>query len=329
MISIITPVFNDSKTIGRAVRSILDQTYKDYEIIVVDDGSTDDTKIEIEKFGEDVKYIYQENSGPAAARNLALKHAKGEWISFLDADDQWLPEKLEKQMELLNSNPELRWCCTNRYQSDGERKAVFGDENKIKDELGDKDYFENYFAAATKGACPIITSCLTIRKDIFDELGGFNEEYLRGQDQDMWWRIAHYYPAIGFIPEPLVVRYLGEENPVTQKRRRAEWKGTIRRQLVEEHYKLAKQNNSLDVFRPFASMMLCESLLAMVFGGYKAQARQTIKQFPSLVPFHWKAAVYVSTVFPGVTSYLGSKAVKLACLLGIDKKVTRRHIDTS
>lgn len=329
MISVITPVFNDEKTIARAVKSILEQSYKDLEIIIVDDGSTDNTRTEIEKFGDKVNYTYQENAGPAAARNTALKQAKGQWIAFLDADDRWLPDKLEKQMSLLQRNPELKWCCVNRYQSDGERKAAFGDENKIKKALGERDYFENYFLASADGVCPIITSCLIVRRDIFDKLGGFNTDYLRGQDIDMWWRIAHYYPAIGYSPEPLVIRYLEDENPVTRKRRRAEWKGTIRRKLIAEHYRQAEKNNSLDVFRPFAKMMLCEGLLAMVFGGYKKQARQTVKQFPSLIPVHWKVAVYMLTVFPRLTSFLGAKAIKLACLVGIDRKVTRRSMDAS
>ncbi|PIZ44424.1 hypothetical protein COY31_02670, partial [Candidatus Wolfebacteria bacterium CG_4_10_14_0_2_um_filter_39_18] len=107
-VSIIIPAYNAASFIGDSVRSALTQTYPNKEIVVVDDGSTDDTRAILEEYikSGQIKYFYQENKGPAAARNLGIKNSSGEFIAFLDADDVWLPEKLKKQIDLFK-NPKV------------------------------------------------------------------------------------------------------------------------------------------------------------------------------------------------------------------------------
>jgi glycosyltransferase involved in cell wall biosynthesis len=106
MVSIVIPCYNSQSTIARVLSSVIDQTYTDYEIILVDDGSTDDTKGVIEAFFHgktiDHKYIYQENSGPSAARNRGVENSSGEYIAFLDSDDVWHPQKLEIMISIMN-----------------------------------------------------------------------------------------------------------------------------------------------------------------------------------------------------------------------------------
>ena len=97
-VSVVIPTYNSSQFIVETLESVFAQTYKDYEIIVVDDGSTDNTKEVLQPYTSRIKYIYKENGGPASARNVGIKSAQGEYIAFLDSDDRWLPEKLEKHI---------------------------------------------------------------------------------------------------------------------------------------------------------------------------------------------------------------------------------------
>ena len=124
-VSVIIPAHNASEYIGRAIESVLAQTRKPDEIIVVDDGSTDDTARIIADYGSKVIYIQQENAGPSVARNTGIEAATSEWIAFLDADDEWIPEKLELQTELLGRNTNLVWTTANfiRCLCDEDRRA--------------------------------------------------------------------------------------------------------------------------------------------------------------------------------------------------------------
>lgn len=323
MISVVIPAFNSERCISRAIESVLSQTFSDYEIIVVDDGSTDGTADIVKKFGDRVRYIYQQNAGPARARNAGLKIASGQWIAFLDADDEWLPDKLRQQVELLDGNRDLRWCSTNRYQADERRKALVGNKAAITKALKGRKYFPNYFTAAMAGKCPIVTSAIVVRKDVFDELGDFDPQYLRGQDLDMWWRIAHYYPKIGYIPEPLAIRYLDIENPVTRKHRLQTMYGHNRRELVARHLAMAKEKGSIDEFKPFASKVMREGIVKMLYCGYSKEARETTGQFHELFPLHWRLATYILTIFPQVTSIFAKTALYLAGKLGLKRQVTR------
>ena len=112
-VSVVIPAYNACEYIGRAIESVLGQTRAADEIIVVDDGSTDGTGTQVKKFGERVRYIHQENSGPSASRNAGVLAAKSEWIAFLDADDEWLPKHLQLQTELLGRNNGLVWSTAN------------------------------------------------------------------------------------------------------------------------------------------------------------------------------------------------------------------------
>lgn len=106
-VSVIIPTYNRAEFISDAIESVLNQTFEDYEIIIVDDGSTDNTKQIVQSYTSKVKYYYQEQSGVSSARNYGIKAATGEYIAFLDSDDQFLPQKLEKQVEVLENNPRI------------------------------------------------------------------------------------------------------------------------------------------------------------------------------------------------------------------------------
>lgn len=324
MISVIIPAFNSERTIARAIESVLSQGYTDYEIIVVDDGSTDDTANAVKRYGPKVIYIYQENAGPSVARNTALSVSKGPWIAFLDSDDEWLPGKLQKQIQLLDRNPGLRWCSTNRYQSDGRRKAAAGNADAIAKALEGRDYFSNYFTAASQSKCPIITTTLIVHRQVFEQLGGFDPSLRRGQDIDMWWRIAHYHPQIGYVPQPLAVRYVDVENPVTRKHRLEIMDGSIGRQLAARHLAMAKEKGSIDQFKPFIAKAMHACLLAVLFYGHKKQARDMVGQFPELFPWYWRAETYILTLCPKATSAAARTAFYVLDKSGLRGEIGRK-----
>lgn len=112
LISCIVPVFNGERYVSETLDSILAQTYRPLELIVADDGSTDGTAAVVARYGEPVRYLWQSNQGPAAARNLGVSAAQGEFVAFLDADDLWHPEKLTRQMARFHARPELSLSVT-------------------------------------------------------------------------------------------------------------------------------------------------------------------------------------------------------------------------
>jgi glycosyltransferase involved in cell wall biosynthesis len=187
LISVIIPSFNRGTFISHAIKSVLAQTYKDYEIIVVDDGSTDNTKEQVEAFGDQVRYIYQENRGPSAARNTGIQHAKGKYIAFCDSDDRFLPTKLDKQIEFIHSTPECRFLYTWYYNVNEK-----GEITKLRKPLTCKNQEHLKYCLFTR-KFTIRTSTLLVHKSCFEKAGLFNEKYWYSQDWDMWLRLAAYY----------------------------------------------------------------------------------------------------------------------------------------
>jgi len=326
MVSVTIPVYNAGEAICRAIDSVLAQTFADYEIVVVDDGSTDNTAELVKEYGEKVKYIYQENAGESVARNTGVAAAKGKWVAFLDADDEWLPDKLKRQMELLARNPQLRWCATNFAQTDGTRSSPRIGVESLKKALSGRDYIENFFLEAAKGRCHIGAPTVIVDRNVLREVGGFELGRTSGPDQDMWWRIAYRYPKIGFIAKPMAVVHLDVENPLVAERRQFAKRGVSARQLITKHLRLAEEGGCSDVFRPYASTFLKQRLVMAIYHGFKADARETVGQFRELFGWRWRCGTYLLTVFPGVTSAVLRTLAYIRYLLGFEKLVTRRWL---
>lgn len=198
-VSIIIPTYNRVCLVERAVRSVLNQTYQEFELIVVDDGSDDDTPKVVKSFKDKrIRYIrHQENKGGSTARNSGIKVAKGQFIAFLDDDDEWLSEKLEKQIVVLEKLSE-EWgvVYTGRYE-----KSKGGDET-IQLPGYSSDIYRQLFLG-----CFIGGSTTLVRHSCFDKIGLFDESLLRHQDWDIFIRIAKHY-KFAFIEEPLVITHL-------------------------------------------------------------------------------------------------------------------------
>ncbi len=208
MISVVIPLYNKARYIRRAIESVLKQTYTDYEIVVVDDGSTDNSVQMVEQLNCDrIKLVSQDNAGVSAARNRGIQEAAGEWIAFLDADDEWLPEKLERQISILKKNPDLVWVAGNyirEYQyyrvHNGEsyRPEWFIREGVVNDVLDLLAYGNQVW-----------TSTVLAKKEMLSKSHGFDVGLTVSEDIDLWVRIGLNYPCIGWVLEPVAIYYTG------------------------------------------------------------------------------------------------------------------------
>ena len=202
-VSIILPTYNRAHIIEKAIQSVLNQTYQDFEIIIIDDGSKDDTEKIIRGFQEKdkrIKYIrFEENKGAAAARNAGIKMSKGEYITFQDSDDEWVIDKLEKQMKIIETSSENIVVYCGFWRIDGDEKTYIPDIN-ISNREG------NIHKELLKGNFVDTPSILLPKKNL-EKIGMFDENLLRLQDWDLSIRLSKYY-NFKLIDEPLYISYL-------------------------------------------------------------------------------------------------------------------------
>lgn len=211
-VSVIIPMYNCQKFIAETMESVLSQTYKDFEIIAVDDGSTDNTRQIVQSYGSKVRYIYQRNQGVSAARNNAIRESQGEYIALLDHDDLWLPDKLEKQIPLLDSNPNLGLVYSDNYIVDLAGNILgrsFAESKPYQGNVLPQLFMENFI--------PCLTA--VIRKEAFDEAGLFSSEFSIAEEYDLFLRIAEKY-EVDFINLPLANFRVHETN-VSKNREQA------------------------------------------------------------------------------------------------------------
>jgi glycosyltransferase involved in cell wall biosynthesis len=301
MISVIIPAYNAADYIGRAIESVLAQTHRPDEIIIVDDGSTDETADVIKRYGAAVRYIWQKNAGPSAARNAGIRAARGEWVAFLDADDEWLPERLQLQLALLNRNRDLVWAAANFYRCVcwENRRVVCVEPQAAEALLAGKEYHDNYFAAYTRQANGW-TGTMIVRRDVFEQTGLFYEGLDMGEDLDMWWRIAYRWPQIGYISEPVAVYHLGV--PASLMRRHRQDSEAICR-LIEKHLKLAAEQNQLEQFKPAAVHMLKWWMRNSLFDKRVYDLAEMVRRFDELLPGRFRMVLRIVSAFPRTTMF--------------------------
>jgi len=181
-VSIIIPTYNRDKYICDAIDSVFAQTYKDYEVIVVDDGSTDSTKEVVKKYGDRVRYFYQNNQGPSVARNHGVDRSSGEYLAFLDDDDLWLPNFLEIQVRALDEEGGLAFVCSGAYVVNETGKQI--DIWKMRANNSFLDLYHMNF---------VLTLTVLLRRQYFDIVGGFDRRFKICQDYDLWLRLAMKY----------------------------------------------------------------------------------------------------------------------------------------
>ncbi|ACM19814.1 glycosyltransferase [Geotalea daltonii FRC-32] len=186
-VSVIIPTYNRSELLKCAITSVLDQAYDNYELLIIDDGSTDDTKSIVNGFGSPkIRYIYQSNSGRSSARNYGIKLSKGEYVSFLDSDDIFLPNKLSLQVQALDENPNcgLVYAYAKNVDENGRFLDFHFDGNLSGKIYPEMLYIKNNY---------ITTPTVMVRAKVLAQIGGFNESMHMCEDLDLWRRIARKY----------------------------------------------------------------------------------------------------------------------------------------
>ncbi len=205
-VSVIIPTYNRGWTLRAAVDSVLVQTYRDFELIVVDDGSTDDTAEILQPYGPDIQALRQANAGVSAARNAGVRSAKGVFIAFLDSDDRWLPDKLRVQADFFTSHPEAVICQTEEtWIRNGKRV----NPKKVHQKPS------GHIFKASLALCLVSPSAVMLRKALFDEIGGFDETLPACEDYDLWLRVSARYP-VHLVQPPLIIKNGGHADQLSR-----------------------------------------------------------------------------------------------------------------
>jgi len=200
-VTVIVPTYNRAATVGRAIRSVLRQTCREWELIVVDDASTDSTEQVVKSFSDPrIKYIrHAQNRRVSAARNTGIRAAQGEYVAFLDDDDEWLPEKLAKELEAFRgSDAQVGLVYTGKTVFD-ERGRILQVRMAVESGWVYEAMLKRHFIGSP--------SRVTVKKEILERVGGFDENFVNCQDYDLWLRVAKISKIAG-VPRLLVKRYL-------------------------------------------------------------------------------------------------------------------------
>lgn len=270
-ISVIITTYNRADLLPRAIDSVLNQTYKDFELIIVDDGSTDNTREIVENFKQKdsrMVYIYQENQGLPSALNKGLSVVRGEFIAFLDSDDEWLPLKLEKQYLILKEN--------NKYSG----VTCYGN---IIYESGSKKYYVSLLKQKNGatindlllGKFPAIPSSLLIKKEVINKTGYYDEFFKLSTDADMMIRIFKNNFKIYVIEEPLFNYFIHQKNltGITAESKTL----SIRQRIKEAERLILKHQDVYNKIKPAKSLML------RYLSTYYKLDKQTKKSFEYLI----------------------------------------------
>jgi len=209
-ISVIIPTYNRGSLVGRAIKSVLKQVYRDIELIVVDDGSLDDTGdvvAVLKDQSRDIRVTYKktENRGVAAARNTGIGLAGGSWLAFLDSDDLWMPDKLAKQRLFLSENPGIRLVHSDERWI---RNGVRVNKPKAYRKFGGEVFIESL------AVCMIGPSTVMMEKSLLDQVGGFDEAFPVCEDYDLWLRITSRW-KVGLIEEELTWKFGGHDDQLS------------------------------------------------------------------------------------------------------------------
>lgn len=193
LVSVLMPTYNREKFVGEAIESVLSQTYPNFELLVVDDGSTDKTKSVVQKYLTDprVKYFYKENGGQSSGRNLGFKNSKGDYIAFLDSDNKWKPEKLKICMTAALDNPDVG--------------VVYGDNITIDEhgnEIG-RDTMRRHSGFITAQLLKdnfVTINTATLKRECYEAMGGLDESFIRAPDYEFWLRLSTRYKFL-YVPQ--------------------------------------------------------------------------------------------------------------------------------
>ena len=266
-ISVIIPSYNRQAVLTRAIDSVLAQTSAVDEIIVVDDGSDDDTKAQITRQYPEIKFIHQVNSGVSAARNRGIKQASSSWIAFLDSDDSWLPKKIEHIRKVQQQHPEYALFHSDEIWI---RKGVrVNAMNKHRKSGG-------WIFQQCLPLCVISPSAVVMQSDLFDAVELFDESLPVCEDYDLWLRLCHQFPVY-YIDQPLINKYGGHDDQLSNR-----YWGMDRFRIRALQNLLSRHQLNEDD-RQAAEAMLEKKLTILLKGARKHGNQQVIDEFQPML----------------------------------------------
>lgn len=204
LVSVVIPTYNRANVVSRSIRSVISQTYQKLQIIVVDDGSQDETESVLAGFSG-IRIMRQRNKGVSAARNAGIAESSGELIAFLDSDDEWMPEKIEKQVSLYDPEEPFFICHSNELWV---RNDTTVNQKDIHAKQG------GFFFTRAVERCLISPSAVLISRPLLDAVGWFDEGLEAAEDYDMWLRVTCSY-RVDFVDEKLVIKHAGQPNQLS------------------------------------------------------------------------------------------------------------------
>ena len=277
LVSVVIPSHNNGAFVPQAIESVLAQSYRDHEILVIDDGSTDDTRETLKPYWDKITYIFQDNRGPAVARNQGVRHSRGAYIAFLDADDVWLEDKLDRQMQFFREHKDVglvfgeleHWTeCAKRIPTD--RTAGSGSAEPSNRSVIVKDAFKLLLES-----CYILTSTVMMSRDCINVVGAFDESLKAEEDRELWLRVAKKYP-IGKIEQVLVRKRGHERNFSLKYRLFTEWRIRVFEQIVDDPGPL--NDRDLVALRKRLASLYCQFGAFFLEEGNRQEARRQFRR---------------------------------------------------
>ena len=298
-VSVIIPTYNQGRFITSTIDSVINQTYKDFEIIIIVDGSTDDTLERLERFGNKIKIIQQENSERAVARNNGVKNSCGEYLAFLDSDDLWNSNKLEIQVKILDTNPDISLVYSTCERIDE-------NSNKIRPAKRQLEGYSGYVYEKLLMRNFIVSPTPIVRRNLFEETTGFVTKYIPYEDWEFWIRFS-LKGKVEFIPTPLAYyRIHSAQSVKTITAERIEHATTL---LLEDSFKLQEiPNNLRNKALALANLRYCYwYILANNNKTAKEKIKRAIKLYPNfLTDYRW-IGLYITSRFPKLKSIINLK----------------------
>jgi len=284
LVSVITPTYNRADFVLEAVNSVLSQTYDRFELLIVDDGSEDNTREILEPLLEDarIRYFYQENQGQSVARNLALSHAKGEFVCFLDSDNAWTPEKLASQLAVFREKPDV--------------DVIYGDIITIDSKGNElsrsnmRRYSGNIAFQMLKDNCVSMNTAMA-RKKCFDEMGGLSGQRRVADDYELWLKLSSRY-QFHYVPEYLAYYRVMPDQISSDKTRRF----NVNQSIIEDFRKDFPETLSEARFNEAFAFFYTRKARYLASEGNRREALTCIYRAMRYRPFYrapWRALLAI------------------------------------
>ncbi|MBC2733856.1 MAG: glycosyltransferase [Desulfobacteraceae bacterium] len=264
-VSVIIPTYNRSWCLSEAIDSVLSQTFQNIELIVVDDGSTDETPALLSHYGDHLRVLRQSNRGVSAARNGGIQAARGNLIAFLDSDDTWQPGKLARQVDFFDTHPDAMICQTEETWI---RRGVRVNPKRRHRKLS------GWIFEASLALCLVSPSAVMMRRELLEGMGGFDESLPACEDYDLWLRVSLRYP-IHLIDDALVVKRGGHEDQLSRQH-------SLDRYRIQSLVKIIGSEPLTDDQTRAASAMLREKCRIYAAGCRKHGRIEDAKEYEAL-----------------------------------------------